>query len=52
MIDSADMFGRPYPRRAARRQRLLTTLHMMLYQFSAGRVGVTLLGLPMLLLTT
>ena len=38
--------------RVARRQRLLTTLHMMVYQFSGGRVGVTLLGMPMLLITT
>jgi F420H(2)-dependent quinone reductase len=52
VMDSAGTYGRPYPRRLARRQRLLTTLHTLAYQLSSGRVGATLLGMPMLLLTT
>jgi hypothetical protein len=52
MMDSAGMFGRRYPRRVARRQRLPTTLQTMVYQFSGGRIGATLLGMPLLLLTT
>jgi deazaflavin-dependent oxidoreductase (nitroreductase family) len=52
VMDIAGTYGRPYPRRVARRQRLLTTLHTLTYQLSAGRVGATLLGMPMLLLTT
>lgn len=45
-------YGRPYPRSAARRQSVLTTLHTLAYRLSGGRVGVTLFGMPMLLLTT
>ncbi len=41
-------YGRPYPPQVARMQHLLTTLHTL----SGGRIGATLLGLPMLLLTT
>jgi deazaflavin-dependent oxidoreductase (nitroreductase family) len=52
MIDSAGIYGRPYPRSVARHQRLLTTLHILAYQLSGGRIGATLLGMPMLLLTT
>jgi hypothetical protein len=52
VMDSAGTYGRPYPRNAARRQRLLTTLHTLAYQIIAGRVGATLLGMPMVLLTT
>jgi F420H(2)-dependent quinone reductase len=52
MRKSAGTFGRPYPCSAARRQRVLTTLHTLAYQLSGGRIGATLLGMPMLLLTT
>lgn len=52
MIDSPGAYGRPYPRSVARRQRVLTTLHTLAYQLSGGRIGATLLGMPMLLLTT
>jgi F420H(2)-dependent quinone reductase len=52
MRKGAGTFGRPYPRQAARRQRRLTTLHTLVYQLSGGRIGATLLGMPMLLLTT
>jgi deazaflavin-dependent oxidoreductase (nitroreductase family) len=52
VIDSAGAYGRPYPRRVAHRQRLLTTLHTLVYQLRGGRIGATLLGMPMLLLTT
>ncbi|HWQ12601.1 MAG TPA: nitroreductase/quinone reductase family protein [Roseiflexaceae bacterium] len=45
-------YGRPYPRRAARWQRVLTTIHTLAYRLSGGRLGATLLGMPMLLLTT
>jgi deazaflavin-dependent oxidoreductase (nitroreductase family) len=45
-------FGRPYPRDAARWQGFVTTLHTMVYRLSGGRLGTTLLGMPMLLLTT
>ena len=45
-------YGRPYPRHVARRQALLTTLHTFVYRLSGGRLGTTLLGMPMLLLTT
>lgn len=44
--------GRPYPRRVALTQKLQTTLHTILYRFSGGRIGATILGMPMLLLTT
>jgi deazaflavin-dependent oxidoreductase (nitroreductase family) len=52
MMKSAGTFGRPYPLQVARRQRLLTTLHTLAYQLSGGRIGATLLGMPMLLFTT
>jgi F420H(2)-dependent quinone reductase len=52
VIDSTGAYGRPYPRRVAYRQHLLTTLHTLVYQLSGGRIGATLLGMPMLLLTT
>jgi deazaflavin-dependent oxidoreductase (nitroreductase family) len=45
-------FGRPYPRHAAWRQGLLTKTHTLVYRLSSGRLGTTLLGMPMLLLTT
>jgi deazaflavin-dependent oxidoreductase (nitroreductase family) len=45
-------FGRPYPRSAARRQAILTTAHLLAYRLSGGRIGATLFGMPMLLLTT
>ncbi len=52
LIGTTGAYGRPYPRRVARRQRLITTLHTLAYQLSGGRIGATLLGMPMLLLTT
>jgi F420H(2)-dependent quinone reductase len=52
MTDDIGTYGRPYPRPVARRQSLLTTLHTVVYQLSGGRIGATLLGMPMLLLTT
>jgi deazaflavin-dependent oxidoreductase (nitroreductase family) len=52
MTGASATFGRPYPRHVARRQRLLTTIHMFVYRLSGGRIGATLLGMPMLLLTT
>jgi deazaflavin-dependent oxidoreductase (nitroreductase family) len=52
VIDSAGTYGRPYPRRVAERQQFITTLHTLAYQLSGGRIGATLLGMPMLLLTT
>jgi F420H(2)-dependent quinone reductase len=45
-------FGRPYPRHVARVQGLLTTTHTAAYRLTGGRIGGTLVGLPMLLLTT
>ncbi|MBC8163181.1 MAG: nitroreductase family deazaflavin-dependent oxidoreductase [Roseiflexaceae bacterium] len=45
-------YGRPYPRSAARAQRLVTDLHLAAYRLSGGRLGGTLLGMPMLLLST
>jgi deazaflavin-dependent oxidoreductase (nitroreductase family) len=50
--DTTGSFGRPYPPQVARRQRLLTRLHTIAYQLSGGRLGATLLGMPMMLLTT
>jgi deazaflavin-dependent oxidoreductase (nitroreductase family) len=50
--DRPASYGRPYPRHVARRQALLTTLHTLVYRLSGGRLGTTLLGMPMLLLTT
>jgi len=52
MNGHAATYGRPYPAQVARRQHLLTTLHTLVYHLSSGRIGATLLGLPMLLLTT
>ncbi len=45
-------FGRPYPWHVAWRQGLLTKTHALVYRLSGGRLGTTLLGMPMLLLTT
>lgn len=45
-------YGRPYPNYVARIQRSITTVHTLFYRLSAGRIGGTLIGLPMLLLTT
>ncbi len=52
MRTSSGTYGRPYPRRAARWQSVLTTTHTLAYRLSGGRLGTTLLGMPMLLLTT
>src|SRR5215207_9252114 len=52
MTNEPASFGRPYPRHVAWRQGLLTKTHTLVYRLSGGRVGVTLLGMPMLLLTT
>ena len=52
MTDHPGTFGRPYPRHVARWQRLLTTIHTIAYRLSGGRIGATLSGMPMLLLTT
>lgn len=52
MVEHDASYGRPYPRSVARRQRWLTTVHTWVYQLSGGRLGATLLGMPMLLLTT
>ena len=51
-MESRASFGRPYTRAIARRQSWLTTLHSAVYRLSGGHVGATLLGMPMLLLTT
>lgn len=48
----AGTYGHPYPVQAARRQRLVTDLHLMVYRLSGGRIGGTLVGMPMLLLST
>jgi F420H(2)-dependent quinone reductase len=45
-------FGRPYPRHVAWRQGLLTKTHTLVYRLTGGRLGATLRGMPMLLLTT
>ena len=45
-------YGRSYTPGIARRQGWLTSLHTAVYRLSGGRVGATLLGMPMLLLTT
>jgi deazaflavin-dependent oxidoreductase (nitroreductase family) len=45
-------FGRPYPRQVAWRQGLLTKVHTLVYRLSVGLLGASLLGMPMLLLTT
>jgi deazaflavin-dependent oxidoreductase (nitroreductase family) len=52
MIDQPATFGRPYLRHVAWRQGLLTKTHTVVYRLSGGRIGATLLGMPMLLLTT
>lgn len=52
MAATISRYGRPYPPHAARMQRFVTTLHTLAYRFSGGRIGGTLIGLPMLLLTT
>ncbi len=52
IIDSPATYGRPYPRHVARLQGLVTKLHILVYRLSRGRFGATLLGMPMLLLTT
>lgn len=52
MIDRPGTYGRPYPRRVARGQALITNLHTAVYRLSGGRLGATLFGMPMLLLTT
>ena len=52
MISKPATFGRPYPRHVAWRQGLLTKTHTLAYRLSGGRIGATLLGMPMLLLTT
>jgi deazaflavin-dependent oxidoreductase (nitroreductase family) len=44
--------GRPYPPRVARRQGWLTKTHTIAYRLTGGRIGGTLRGMPMLLLTT
>jgi len=48
----AGTYGRPYPPQAARSQRLVTDLHLLAYRLSGGRIGGTLVGMPMLLLST
>jgi deazaflavin-dependent oxidoreductase (nitroreductase family) len=45
-------FGRRYRRADARLQGFFTTLHTAAYRLTGGRVGQTLFGMPMLLLTT
>jgi F420H(2)-dependent quinone reductase len=45
-------FGRRYTRRDARLQKIVTDIHIALYRLSGGRIGGTLLQMPMLLLTT
>ena len=45
-------YGRPYGAQVARVQRWITTLHTHAYQLTGGRLGATLAGMPMLLLTT
>src|SRR5262245_63204900 len=52
MTTQSATFGRPYPRHVAWRQGLLTKTHTLVYRLSGGRLGTTLLGMPMLLLTT
>jgi len=52
MTDYAGTRGRPYPRGVARVQRLLTKTHTIAYRLTGGRIGGTLRGMPMLLLTT
>ena len=52
MIDRTATYGRPYTRSIARQQGWLTKLHTLVYQLSGGRLGATLLGMPMLLLST
>lgn len=52
MIDQPATYGRPYPPYVARLQGVLTKLHVVVYQFSRGRFGATLFGIPTLLLTT
>ncbi len=44
--------ARPYPPHVAFLQRLVTTLHTLLFRLSGGKIGGTLLGRPVLLLTT
>src|SRR6266508_3131302 len=52
MTGQSATFGRPYPRQVAWRQGLLTKTHTLVDRLSGGRLGATLLGMPMLLLTT
>lgn len=52
MTDQPGTYGRPYPRYVARQQGWVTKLHTVVYRLSGGRLGATLLGMPMLLLTT
>lgn len=52
MTHTPATYGRPYPRRVAAAQRFFTNLHTAAYRLSGGRLGETLLGMPMLLLST
>ena len=52
MNNAEKLAGRPYPPHVARIQRAFTTLHTAAYRLTNGTLGSTLLGMPMLLLTT
>lgn len=53
LIEQADALrGRPYPAHVAFLQRLVTTAHTTAYRLTGGALGGTIVGLPMLLLTT
>jgi F420H(2)-dependent quinone reductase len=49
---AAGTYGRPYPRSTARWQGLIASTHTLAYRLSGGRLGATIFGMPMLLLTT
>jgi deazaflavin-dependent oxidoreductase (nitroreductase family) len=50
--NAAGTYGRPYPRSIARWQGLVANTHTLAYRLSGGRLGATIFGMPMLLLTT
>jgi deazaflavin-dependent oxidoreductase (nitroreductase family) len=51
-VSSKKPLGKPYPPIVVRIARLATTAHVALYRLTSGKLGGTILGLPVLLLTT
>jgi F420H(2)-dependent quinone reductase len=47
-----ELTGRPFPRRTAQVQRLITAIHVWFYQKTRGKIGQYIGKIPTLLLTT